>query len=105
MKERSRSFGRSAVALAAIGIIAKLIGALYRVPLTNIVGAEGMGLYQMVFPLYTVLLAFCGGSATSAVSRVVAKYTAKGDDATPLRVDRKSTRQKSSHTPRSRIAA
>ena len=88
MKERSRSFGRSAVALAAIGIIAKLIGALYRVPLTNIVGAEGMGLYQMVFPLYTVLLAFCGGGITSAVSRVVAKYTAVGNDAACLRAVR-----------------
>ena len=64
--------------LAAIGIAAKLIGALYRVPLTNIVGAEGMGLYQMVFPLYTVLLAFCGSGTSGAVSRVVAKYTALG---------------------------
>ncbi len=88
VKEKSRSFGRSAVALAAIGIIAKLIGALYRVPLTNIVGAEGMGLYQMVFPLYTVLLAFCGGGITSAVSRVVAKYTAVGNDAACLRAVR-----------------
>ncbi|MDE6201419.1 MAG: polysaccharide biosynthesis protein [Clostridiales bacterium] len=75
-----RSFGRSAVALVAMGIIAKLIGALYRVPLTNIVGAEGMGLYQMVFPLYTVLLAFCGSGMSGAVSRVVAKYTALGND-------------------------
>lgn len=81
-----KSFGRSALALAVIGITAKLIGALYRVPLTNIVGAEGMGLYQMVFPLYTVLLAFCGGGVTSAVSRVVAKYTARGDSGTALRV-------------------
>lgn len=85
MKEKTRSFGRSAVALAAIGIIAKLIGALYRVPLTNIVGAEGMGLYQMVFPVYTVLLAFCGGGITSAVSRVVAKYTALGNDGAATR--------------------
>ncbi len=81
-----KSFGRSALALAVIGITGRLIGALYRVPLTNIVGAEGMGLYQMVFPLYTVLLAFCGGGITSAVSRVVAKYTARGDNATALRV-------------------
>ncbi len=66
-------------------VIAKLIGALYRVPLTNTVGAEGMGLYQMVFPLYTVLLAFCGGGFTSAISRVVAKYTSRGDDETALR--------------------
>lgn len=81
---KAKSLGRSAVALATIGIIAKLIGALYRVPLTNIVGAEGMGLYQMVFPLYTVLLAFCGGGAVSAVSRVVAKYTARGNNAAAL---------------------
>lgn len=85
MKEKGRSFGKSAVLLAGIGIVAKLIGALYRVPLTNIVGAEGMGLYQMVFPLYTVLLAFCGGGVTSAVSRVVAKYKAVGDDGACLR--------------------
>ncbi|MDE6617748.1 MAG: polysaccharide biosynthesis protein [Clostridiales bacterium] len=76
----AKSFGRSAVALAVMGMIAKLIGALYRVPLTNIVGAEGMGLYQMVFPLYTVLLAFCGSGMSGAVSRVVAKYTALGND-------------------------
>lgn len=88
MKEKAKSLGRSAVALAAIGIIAKLIGALYRVPLTNIVGAEGMGLYQMVFPLYTVLLAFCGGGITSAVSRVVAKYSAGGHDDICLRTVR-----------------
>ncbi|MDE6028755.1 MAG: polysaccharide biosynthesis protein [Clostridiales bacterium] len=75
-----KSFGRSAIALAVMGMIAKLIGALYRVPLTNVVGAEGMGLYQMVFPLYTVLLAFCGSGMTGAVSRVVAKYTALGND-------------------------
>lgn len=71
--------------LAIMMVVAKLIGALYRVPLTNTVGAEGMGLYQMVFPLYTVLLAFCGGGFTSALSRVVAKYTAHGDDETALR--------------------
>lgn len=88
MKEKTRSLGRSAVALAAIGIVAKLIGALYRVPLTNIVGAEGMGLYQMVFPLYTVLLAFCGGGITSAVSRVVAKYSVRGSEAACLRTVR-----------------
>lgn len=80
--------GRAAGALLVMGIIAKLIGALYRVPLTNIVGAEGMGLYQMVFPLYTVLLAFCGGGITNAMSRVVAKYGAMGDERSTLRLVR-----------------
>ena len=64
------------------------MGAMYRVPLTNTIGAEGMGLYQMVFPVYTVLLAFCGGGISSAVSRVVAKYTARGDEVTAVRTVR-----------------
>lgn len=81
----ARAFGLSAIVLTAMGVVAKFIGALYRVPLTNIIGAEGMGLYQMVFPLYTVLLAFCGGGMTSAVARVVAKYTALGERGTALR--------------------
>lgn len=74
--------------LAVMGILAKMIGALYRVPLTNAVGAVGMGLYQTVFPLYTVLLAFCGGGMTTAVSRVVAKYSAVGDPKTAVRTVR-----------------
>ena len=37
-------------------LTAKGIGALFRIPLTNIVGAEGMGLYQMVYPFYALLL-------------------------------------------------
>ncbi len=74
----SKSFGRGAAALAVIGIISKVMGALYRVPLTNILGAEGMGLYQTVFPVFTVLLMICGGGMTGAVSRTVAKYTARG---------------------------
>lgn len=85
---KQASLGRSAALLAVIGVIAKFIGALYRVPLTNIVGAEGMGLYQMVFPVYTVLLAFCGGGISGAVSRVTAKYTARGQDRTALRAMR-----------------
>lgn len=83
-----KSYGKNAAALVVMAVIAKLIGALYRVPLTNIIGAEGMGLYQMVFPLYTVLLAFCGGGITGAVSRVVAKYRAVGNNVAARRTVR-----------------
>lgn len=58
-------------------VITKLIGALYRIPLTNIVGAEGIGLYQMVFPLYTVLLTLTSGGVTTAMAKYVATLDAK----------------------------
>ncbi len=51
--------------------IAKLLGAIYRVPLTNLLGGEGLGLYQMVFPVYTVLLDFSGAGVPSALSKLI----------------------------------
>ena len=55
-KSGKNGFLKGAVIIAAGGFIAKLIGALYRIPLTNLIGGEGLGLYQMVYPLYCLLL-------------------------------------------------
>ncbi len=52
--------------------IAKLLGAVYRVPLTNKLGGFGLGLYQMVFPIYALLLDFSGAGLPSALSRIIA---------------------------------
>ncbi len=51
--------------------LAKLLGAIYRVPLTNLLGGEGLGLYQMVFPVYAVLLDFSGAGVPSALSKLI----------------------------------
>ena len=45
---KKQSFLKGAAIIAAGGFLAKLIGALYRIPLTNLIGGYGMGLYQMV---------------------------------------------------------
>lgn len=66
--------------LAVSSVIAKLLGALYRIPLTNVVGSEGMGLYQMVFPLYTLLLTVSSGGLPVAISRLVAVKLASNDE-------------------------
>lgn len=72
--EKNEYVKRTAGFLAVVGVLSKVLGALYRVPLTNVLGAEGMGIYQTVFPLYAFLVALCGGGMTTAVSHVVAKY-------------------------------
>lgn len=63
-----------AIILGAGAFIAKLLGALYRVPLTNLIGGYGLGLYQMVFPVYSALLDFSGAGAPNAVSKIVSSY-------------------------------
>ena len=45
-----QSFLKGAIIISVGGFIAKLLGAIYRIPLTNVLGGEGMGIYQMVYP-------------------------------------------------------
>lgn len=73
MKIKKSIFG-GAVILGAGAFIAKLLGAIYRVPLTNLIGGYGLGLYQMVFPLYSVLLDFSGAGAPNALSKIVSSF-------------------------------
>lgn len=54
-------------------IVTKVIGAIYRVPLTNFLGAEGIGIYQMVFPFYSMLLTISSQGLPSAVSKLIAE--------------------------------
>lgn len=65
--------------LAAGSVIAKFIGALYRIPLTNILGAEGMGMYQLVFPVYALFMTLSTAGIPTALSRIVAEKRAAGE--------------------------
>lgn len=69
MKRQSVLIG--ALLLAVGGIVAKLIGALYKIPLTNILGTNGMGLYYLVFPLYSLLFVFTSSGIGVAVTRLI----------------------------------
>ncbi len=74
-----KSFSSGAVALTFSMLISKIIGAVYRIPLTNILGAEGMGMYQLVFPVYALLLTLSSGAMPVAVSRLVAEQNSIED--------------------------
>jgi stage V sporulation protein B len=78
-----KSFLRAAGLLALGMFLAKIIGAFYRIPLTNILGAEGMGVYQLIFPVYAFLLSTSSGALPLAISVMVADKLAadKKDEA------------------------
>lgn len=79
--KRERSIKSGATVLAAGSVLAKLLGALYRVPLTNVLGAEGMGLYQLVFPVYALFMILSTVGIPTALSRIVAEQRALGNGA------------------------
>lgn len=64
---------KNAITVSIGGFMAKVLGAVYRIPLTNILGSEGMGLYQMVFPLYCVLLTISSTGLPSSISKIISE--------------------------------
>ncbi|MFT3984087.1 MAG: polysaccharide biosynthesis protein [Lachnospiraceae bacterium] len=64
--------------LAVTGIISRLIGLLYRVPLQKTIGDAGMGYYSAAFQIYSVMLIISSYSLPVAVSKLVAARAAKG---------------------------
>ncbi|MBQ6887587.1 MAG: polysaccharide biosynthesis protein [Lachnospiraceae bacterium] len=59
--------------LAAAGIICRIIGLLYKSPLTGIIGDEGNGYYGFAYNIYTIILLISSYSIPSAISKVIAQ--------------------------------
>ena len=73
MKKLENSLIKGALFLSIGGFITKAIGAIYRIPLTNLLLAEGIGLYQMVFPLYTLLLTVSSTGVPNGMAKLIAE--------------------------------
>lgn len=67
---KNPTFLSNALLLTISAIICKVIGALYKVPLTNILGSEGMGLYQLIFPIYALLITISSGGIPATMSSI-----------------------------------
>ena len=76
---KKNSFLTGAAILAGAGIFCRLLGLIFRIPLANIVGNFGMGLYQMVFPIYALLLIVSSAGIPIAISKMVAKESTAGN--------------------------
>ncbi|MDD4210867.1 MAG: polysaccharide biosynthesis protein [Clostridia bacterium] len=74
MKKKSFLYG--AVLLTLSALLSKVFGAIYRIPLTNLLGTEGMGIYQLIFPVYALLLVISSSGIPVAISRLVSEQVA-----------------------------
>ncbi len=75
---KKQSFIKGAAVIAAGGFISKLLGALYRIPLVAFLGGEGMGIYQMVYPLYCILLTVSASGIPTGIARLISSGGAYG---------------------------
>ncbi len=65
-----------AIILSVGGVLAKVFSAIYRIGLTRILGGEGIGIYQLVFPLYSLCVILATAGIPMAISKVIAKNSA-----------------------------
>ena len=58
--------------LTGAGFLSRILGFFYRIFLSRTIGAEGLGIYQMIFPIYGICFSLCAGSIQTALSRLIA---------------------------------
>ncbi len=75
---KNKVFFKGAAILIICNLIGKVLGAVYRIPLARIIGGVGMGQYQLVFPLYCLILTISTSGIPIAISKLVSEYNAGG---------------------------
>ncbi len=71
--KKKDGFVMQAGILAIAGILCRIIGLLYKSPLTSIIGDEGNGYYGFAYNIYTIILLISSYSIPSAISKVIAQ--------------------------------
>lgn len=64
--------------LTATGLASRIIGFFYRIFLSHTIGAQGVGIYQLIFPVFALGIAFCGAGIQTAVSKYTAEAAGAG---------------------------
>lgn len=78
MKKQLHPLVGGTLLLTAAGLMTRLIGFFYKIFLSRAIGAEGIGIYQMIFPIYGVCYALTTSGAEIAVSRFVSRENGTG---------------------------
>ncbi|MGN1103431.1 MAG: oligosaccharide flippase family protein, partial [Candidatus Coproplasma sp.] len=68
---KKQGYIKGALIISVGGLISKLLGAIYRIPLVAYLGGEGMGIYQLVYPLYCILLTVSASGIPTGIARLI----------------------------------
>lgn len=78
MRQIAHGFVYSVMVLCASNLGLQGLGFLYRIGVSHLAGAEGLGVYQLVYSVYAVIHAACLSGLTQACSRLSAELSACG---------------------------
>ena len=80
MKINKQSILYNAAILCASNLAIQVLAFVYRVFLSRLAGAEGVGVYSLVFPVYSIVVSVSLSGVCMAVTNLSARMRAKGDD-------------------------
>ena len=78
-KHTSNLMMKGATILVIAGIVSKIFGAIFRIPLTNMIGAEGQAYYSAAYALYQLLFTIATAGFPVVISRMVSSRIAEND--------------------------
>ncbi len=91
MKNNGKKFLQGALILAGANLLVKIIGALFKVPLRELVGDDGMGIFNVAYQIYTFMFIIATAGFPIAVSKMVAESIANNDEYDAKRVFQTAT--------------
>ena len=77
-EKKTEGFLKGAMVLMVANILVKIIGAVFRVPLTRVVGDYGMGLYSAAYRYYSLLLTVSTAGIPLAISKMISEARTLG---------------------------
>lgn len=80
MKLNTKSILYGTIILTSANLFVRILGFIYRIFLSRKIGPEGMGLFQLIFPLYMVSITLTASGIPIAVSRLIAQQKALGNN-------------------------
>ncbi len=83
---KKQTFLKGSIILGSSALIAKVLGAAFKIPLTNLLGGTGMGYFSCAYGLFLPLYAVLVTGLSTAVAKPVAVCAAKGDYDGALRI-------------------
>lgn len=86
LTKRRNSFVEGAFILIAANLATKVIGAIFKIPLGNMLGADGMGLFYVAYNIYTALFVISTAGLPVAISKMVSEANALGRPAEGRRI-------------------
>ena len=75
---QKKRFAMNAVLLTLTGLLTRLIGVIFRIYISNKIGTQGIGVYQLILTVYMFTTTFATSGITLAVTRLVTDSIASG---------------------------